>query len=102
MFDCPMNGDIILLPHSGSGSLDPVLCGAATGQLQPADGNIYTSVLTVVPTLEMSGTDFTVQCAFPFETAIVMNYSATLIGELHVNSLVGAFQGVALLCCIVV
>ncbi len=84
VFDCPMDSDIISLPHSGSGSLIPVSCGAATGQRQPADGNIYTSVLTVVPTLEMSGTDFTVQCAFPLETAIVMNYIATVIGKLNV------------------
>ncbi len=98
VFDCPMDGDIISLPHSGSGSLNPVSCGAATGQRQPADGNIYTSVLTVVPTLEMSGTDFAVQCAFPLQSDIVMNYSATIIGKLYVNSLMDAFQGVALLC----
>ncbi len=98
VFDCSMDNDIISLPHSGSGSLIPVSCGAATGQRQPADGNNYTSVLTVVPTLEMSGTDFAVQCAFPLGTTVVMNYSATIIGELYVNSLMGAFQGVALLC----
>ncbi len=80
VFDCTNN--VITLPHAGSGSLDPVDCGLATGQLQPPDGNNYTSVLTVVPTLEMSGSEFSVQCAFPIEAIVFMNYTASVIGKL--------------------
>ncbi len=80
MFNCTNN--IITLLHSGVGSLVPVPCGLATGQLEPPDGNNYTSVLTVVPTLEMSGSEFSVQCAFPLQTIVVMNYTASVIGKL--------------------
>ncbi len=87
VFDCPDEGNIIALIHDDSDptfTLEPVPCGATTGQLQPQVWGMYTSVLTVVPTLEMSGSEFTVQCAFPRIDFTVMNYTASVIGECYV------------------
>ncbi len=84
MFDCSDEDNIIELildDSSPTYTLGPVECGTATGQLQPPVGDMYTSVLTVEPTLEMSGSEFTVQCTFPRFDIIVMNYTASVIGR---------------------
>ncbi len=87
VFNCTTVNNIITLLHDDSDpnfTLEPVPCGAATGQLQPPVGDVYTSVLTVEPTLEMSGSEFIVQCAFPRSDLIIMNYTASVIGECYV------------------
>ncbi len=86
VFDCSDEDNIILLildDSSPTFTLGPVEYGAATGQLQPPVGDMFTSVLTVVPTLEMSGSEFSVKCAFPRSDVIVINYTASVIGECY-------------------
>ncbi len=86
VFNCTTVGNIIALTHDDSDPnfMDPVDCGAATGQVQSPVGDMYTSVLTVEPTLEMGGSKFTMQCAFPRADVIVINYTASVIGECYV------------------
>ena len=76
VFDCPNN--IIVLAHTVQNIKDE--CGAASAQLEPRDGNNYTSVLTIVPTLEMNGS--IIQCAFPSSSDIIGNGTLNVIGKL--------------------
>lgn len=85
MFDCsdatPF-ADTIILPHTLALSPPAITCGSASGQLELPHGNMYTSVLTVTPTLEMVGGDYMIHCAFPLPTDVFyMNYTLSVVGK---------------------
>ena len=76
VFDCPSN--VIALIHFQN---DTVHCGAASAQLEPpVDNTSYTSVLTIVPTLEMNGS--IIQCTFPLPANIIGEGTLNVIGKL--------------------
>ena len=77
VFDCSSNA--ISLSHGLVNDSDN--CGrAASAQLHPPIGNNYTSVLTIVPTLEMNGS--VIQCAFPSQASIIGEGTLNVIGKL--------------------
>ena len=58
-------------------------CGAASAQLEPPDGNNYTSVLTIVPTLEMDGS--VIQCAFASLASIIGEGTLNIVSKLCIE-----------------
>ena len=79
VFNC--SDQFIALTHFVTNDADD--CGAASAQLEPRDGNNYTSVLTIVPTLEMDGS--IIQCAFPLLTNIIGQGTLNVISKLYIG-----------------
>ena len=75
VFDC--QGNSIKLRHTIEMNND--MCGAASARLEPPDNTSYTSVLTIVPTLEMDGSK--IQCAFPSTANIKGEGILNVIGK---------------------
>ncbi len=81
MFDCASG----VLPLSHTIAMDTDDCGQlAVGRIIAADGNNFTSVLTVTAP-DVSGSLLPVQCTFPQPLpdppVVVMEYSVTVTGE---------------------
>ncbi len=81
VFDCA-SGDI-RLRHTVA--MDTDICGQLTkGRIVSADGNKFTSVLTVTAP-DMSGSVLSVQCTFPQPLpnppVVVMEYNVTVTGK---------------------